>query len=51
MADIGQRFHDDLDFVLSMMGTLVGLFFTVFVLARLRYVAAYMGLATNKNKK
>lgn len=51
MEEIGERFHDDLEFVLSVMSTLVGIFFIVYVLARLRYVAPYMGLASNKNKK
>lgn len=54
MEDIGERFHNDLEFVLSILGALVGIFFTVFILARLRYVAIYMGLAHPikvKNKK
>jgi len=50
MQDIGERFHGDLEFVLSVLSALAAMFFTVFILARLRYVATYMGL-NKKNKK
>lgn len=55
-TEIAERFSADLEFVISVLSCLLAMFFTVFVLARLRQVACYFGLATplpfkKKNKK
>jgi len=43
-TEIAERFSADLEFVIAVLSTLLAMFFTVFVLARLRQVGSYFGL-------
>ncbi len=49
--DIGVQFNEDLEFVVSVLCALCAMFFTVFVLSRLRYTAHYMGLGEAPRRK
>lgn len=47
-TEIAQRFSEDLEFVITVISTLCAMFFTVFVLARLRQVVSYFGLVAQQ---